>query len=151
VANDDYRDVPSTVSLITTCSRVAIWDLMAENSGAEPGGRGPGRPFPKGVSGNPGGRSKRAEGLETALRQAHDPPKVLAVVDKLRELALAGDVQAARVYLDRVAGPVRVNDEERVEIRALELVRRMQAEVRARCDEQESAQPATSGGSTAIV
>lgn len=95
---------------------------MAENSVAEPKRRGPGRPFAKGVSGNPGGRSRRAYGIEVALREAQSVSKVLAVVEGLRKAALAGDVQAAKVYLDRVAGPVRPNDEERVELRARELV-----------------------------
>jgi hypothetical protein len=31
----------------------------------------------------------------------------MEVVDRLRDLALSGDVLAARVYLDRVLGPVR--------------------------------------------
>ena len=109
---------------------------MAENSGAELSTRGPGRPFPKGVSGNPGGRPRRLLNLEAALVEAHDTPRVLEVVDKLREMALGGDVQAARVYLDRVAGPVKANDEERIEIRALELVEIMVAEARARADEE---------------
>jgi hypothetical protein len=105
---------------------------MAENSGAEPRNRGPGRPFPKGTSPNPGGRSKRALGLEAALREAHDVPKVLAVVEKLHKLALAGDVQAARTYLDRVMGPVRPNDEERIELRAREMAEAGRAPVPCR-------------------
>jgi len=100
---------------------------MAENSGAEPRKRGPGRPFPPGLSGNPGGRSKQSLGLESALRETHDPPKVLAVVEKLRRMALAGDVSAARVYLDRVMGPVRANDDERIDLRARELAESMLA------------------------
>lgn len=128
-----------------SCTRI---HTMAENSSAEPVGRGPGRPFQKGVSGNPGGRSKRAQGLEMALREAHDPPRVLEVVERLRELALAGDVQAARVYLDRVAGPIRANDEERVEIRAGEMVKQLLAEARAKVAEQERAQAAANEGSS---
>lgn len=93
---------------------------MAENSGAEPRNRGPGRPFLKGVSGNPGGRSKRVADLEDALQAAHGAPQVVAVVAKLHTMALAGNVQAARVYLDRVLGPVRANDEE-IALRAREM------------------------------
>jgi len=80
---------------------------MAENSDAEPDGRGPGRPFPKGTSGNPGGRPRKFKALELAIEEAHAGPKALAVLDKLHELALGGDVQAAKMYLDRVLGPIR--------------------------------------------
>jgi Family of unknown function (DUF5681) len=121
---------------------------MAENSYAEPRRRGPGRPFSKGVSGNPGGRSRRSQDLEAALQEAHDAPRVLAVVEKLRELALAGDVQAARAYLDRVAGPVRTNDDERIENRAREMVQQMVAEAEARRDEQTRADARVSSAST---
>jgi len=88
--------------------------------------------FAIGVSGNPGGRPKRLHNLEVALAEAHDAPKVLEVVEKLRALAIAGDVQAAKVYLDRVAGPVRSNDEERIEARAAEMIERLLDEARAR-------------------
>lgn len=80
---------------------------MAENSTAEPERRGPGRPFPKGTSGNPGGRPRRVRELEAAIEEAHAGPKALEVIDKLRDLALGGDVQAAKAYLDRVLGPAR--------------------------------------------
>jgi hypothetical protein len=63
--------------------------------------------FRRGVSGNPGGRPRKVMALEAALEGARDPDKVLPVIDKLRELAMGGDVAAARVYLDRVLGPVR--------------------------------------------
>ena len=88
--------------------------------------------FPSAVSGNPGGRPKRLENLEIALAGAHDAPKVLEVVEKLRELAIAGDVQAARVYLDRVGGPVRPNDDERIEARAKEMLEHLLEEARAK-------------------
>jgi hypothetical protein len=80
---------------------------MAENSSAAPRNRGPGRPFAKGESGNPGGRPKKLREVEAAIEAATEPAKVVAVVEKLQELALGGDVHAARVYLDRVLGPVR--------------------------------------------
>lgn len=75
---------------------------MAQNSDAEPEARGAGRPFRKGVSGNPGGRPRKVRELEAAIEEAHAGPKALAVIDKLQELALAGNVPAAKVYLDRV-------------------------------------------------
>lgn len=65
-----------------------------------------GRPFRPGQSGNPAGRPKALIALETDIREIHGP-KALDVLEKLRGLALAGNVPAAKVYLDRVLGPVR--------------------------------------------
>jgi Family of unknown function (DUF5681) len=111
--------------------------------------RGPDGRFPAGASGNPGGRSKRAHNLEAALQEAHDAPRVLEVVEKLRELALAGDVGAAKIYLDRVAGPVKANDEERIEIRAHEMLDAAIAEARAQRENQSGA--AGDGGIAPVV
>jgi len=48
-----------------------------------------------------------------AIADAHAAPdKVLPVLEALRTRALAGDVHAAKVYLDRVLGPVRPRWEE---------------------------------------
>jgi hypothetical protein len=69
--------------------------------------------FPRGVSGNPGGRPKRLTDLDAAIAAANDTTKVLALLDKMRELGLAGDVSAAKVYLDRTIGPVRSTDDDR--------------------------------------
>lgn len=84
---------------------------MAENSAPEPVSRGTGRPFPKGRSGNPGGRPRRLRELESAIEEKYVGPKTLEVIDKLYGLALAGDVQAARLFLDRVLGTVRPRPE----------------------------------------
>ena len=73
--------------------------------------RRPDGTFPKGTSGNPGGRPRGLRTLEDALGGARDAANVLPVIDKLRELALSGDVAAARVYLDRMLGPVRRSQE----------------------------------------
>jgi hypothetical protein len=87
--------------------------------------------FPPGTSGNPGGRSKRLRELDAAIAAKHDAATVLDVIGKLRELALAGDVQAAKAYLDRVAGPVRPDDDARfeaaVECRLSELIEEARA------------------------
>lgn len=69
---------------------------MAEESGRKQRGR----PFKPGESGNPAGRPK-GSGLAGELRRAiaTDAPDILAA---LIEQAKAGDVQAARVLLDRI-------------------------------------------------
>ncbi|MEB2316308.1 MAG: DUF5681 domain-containing protein [Xanthomonadaceae bacterium] len=71
---------------------------MAEESGRKQ--RGTGRPWPKGVSGNPAGRPK-GSGLAGELRKAIavEAGDILAA---LIERAKAGDVQAARALLDRI-------------------------------------------------
>ena len=73
--------------------------------------RGPGRPFPKGVAGNPGGRPKNEDSLAAQLRE------LLAEVDeetgkttgrllaeKYVELGLGGNVMAITAIADRVDG-----------------------------------------------
>ena len=69
------------------------------------------RPFPKGRSGNPGGRPK-GRSLTAILRAELDAPvapgsnvtKAEAIAEKLVSLALAGDLAAIREVLDRTEG-----------------------------------------------
>ena len=68
--------------------------------------RGPGRPFRPGQSGNPSGRPKGLAALEAQIRELHGP-LALEVIERLRGLALAGNVVAAKLYLERVLGPAR--------------------------------------------
>lgn len=82
--------------------------MAAENSGGSAVQRR-GRPFPKGVSGNPGGRPRTIAAIEEQIRELHGP-RALAVLDKMGKLAMRGSVPAARVYLDRVLGAVRRPD-----------------------------------------
>lgn len=93
--------------------------------------------FAPGTSGNPGGRPRRLLDLEAALQEAHDASTVLAVIEKLRAMALRGNVQAAKVYLDRVAGPIR--DDLLIERRAQQLLERLIEEARARRNAPEPA------------
>jgi hypothetical protein len=64
-----------------------------------------GKPWPKGTSGNPDGRPP-GSGPAAAVRRAiaDDVPEIIA---RLAELAKGGDVQAARVLLDRVVPTLR--------------------------------------------
>jgi hypothetical protein len=71
---------------------------MAETTGRKQ--RGKGKPFAKGRSGNPKGRPK-GSGLSGQLREAI-AANAPGIVKTLTNAALAGDVQAARVLLDRV-------------------------------------------------
>jgi hypothetical protein len=52
--------------------------------------------------GNP--NIRRLGEIQTAIREASDPADVKAVLAMVRDKAIAGDIQAARVYLERVAG-----------------------------------------------
>src|SRR5262245_9622076 len=60
------------------------------------------------LPGNKAGRGnpvhRRMNELRTALMDATTPDDVKAVGAKLKELALAGDVMAARVWLDHAIG-----------------------------------------------
>ena len=66
-----------------------------------PGRKVVGRPWPKGVSGNPAGRPDGALSRKTIhVRQLLDAEAVIA---KLIELALAGDVAAIKIVMDRIS------------------------------------------------
>jgi hypothetical protein len=62
-----------------------------------------GRPWPKGVSGNPSGRPDGALSRKCLhVRQLLDADAE-AVIAKLIELALAGDVAAIKIVMDRIS------------------------------------------------
>lgn len=66
--------------------------------------------FPKGVSGNPAGRpvGRKSEivalkqDLEIAIRSNVSPEKVRRIVDKVLNKAMNGNLQAAKLILDKV-------------------------------------------------
>lgn len=66
--------------------------------------------FPRGVSGNPAGRPPGRKGeivalkqdLEIALRQHVDKRKIVRIIDKLVNKAMNGNLQAAKLILDKV-------------------------------------------------
>ena len=62
-------------------------------------------PFEVGNPGGPGNpKLRHLAALRTAIAECTTREQVLEVLDKLRELALAGDVTAGRVWLERVVG-----------------------------------------------
>jgi hypothetical protein len=69
---------------------------------AKPQRRVPGRPFPKGVSGNPGGRAKPGSLDIAALARSHAPEAIEALVRGLKDPKHY--VHAAQVLLDRGFG-----------------------------------------------
>lgn len=62
--------------------------------------KSPGRPFPKGTSGNPGGRPKGNEDLKEACRQ-HTPEAIERLVFWMRSNDSRASVSAAEKLLDR--------------------------------------------------
>ena len=74
--------------------------------------RGPDGRFPNGVSGNPGGRPKKLVELERVLDEHRTADSLREVFARLRWLAVYGNAQAIKIYLDRVIGPVKVIAEE---------------------------------------
>ena len=65
--------------------------------------------FKPGKSGNPNGKPAGAKDKRTAARAYLEPHKQ-ALLDKAVELALAGDVQALKLCVDRVLAPMRAVD-----------------------------------------
>jgi len=72
--------------------------MSADNTAGEQRGR----PFQKGQSGNPGGRPRGARDATTVALEALLDGEAEALTRKAVELALAGDIQALRIYLDRI-------------------------------------------------
>ncbi|UQD95229.1 DUF5681 domain-containing protein [Bradyrhizobium japonicum] len=66
-----------------------------------------GRPFPKGLSGNPAGKRPGTRHRATVLAEQLLSADLKAVVAKVVRKAKAGDMGAARLILDRVLPPRR--------------------------------------------
>jgi hypothetical protein len=64
---------------------------VAESSGNAPRGRGPGRPFQPGQSGNPGGKPKKLEVLAASIREFDDELR-----DRLLKIARDDNDKEAR-------------------------------------------------------
>ncbi|HET6249488.1 MAG TPA: hypothetical protein VFE47_17495 [Tepidisphaeraceae bacterium] len=88
------------------------------NGDGERGANGRFLPGNKGGPGNPAARYAREvrERLNDALFKTCSPDRLLALIDALLRKAEAGDVAAARLLLERIAGPpVAVDLQERLE------------------------------------
>jgi hypothetical protein len=77
-------------------------------------GRGRLTPWQKGQSGNPRGISPERAAMLKTLEECH-LPRLPALLDALYTKALAGDVFAARLWLEQVRGPVRPRKDEEIE------------------------------------
>jgi Family of unknown function (DUF5681) len=64
-----------------------------------------GRPFEKGLSGNPNGRPKGSRNATTLALEALLDGQANALTQKAIELALGGDMAALRLCLDRILPP----------------------------------------------
>ena len=80
---------------------------MAENSAANQRGRGSGRPFRPGQSGNPAGKPKGTRHRATILAEQLLDGEAEKLSRKAVDLALAGDITALRLCLDRIISPRR--------------------------------------------
>ena len=75
--------------------------------------------WPKGVSGNPKGRPKGTKNhikqlqmqLETAVRENLDAKVVAAIINRMAEEALAGNVAAGKLILDKVLSNAKLEEE----------------------------------------
>jgi len=81
--------------------------------------RGPGRPWPKGVSGNPAGCKTGSRHKATIAAQALLDGESEALTRKCVELALDGDMAALRLCLERIVPP-RKDSPIRVELPPME-------------------------------
>lgn len=64
------------------------------------------KPWPKGTSGNPGGRPKTAKLRDTLAKLIDDKDLGDKLMSKLVVMALSGDMRAMAMILDRIDGKV---------------------------------------------
>ncbi|MEQ1686520.1 MAG: DUF5681 domain-containing protein [Burkholderiaceae bacterium] len=69
--------------------------------------KAPGRPWPKGVSGNPSGKPKGARHRVTVALEKLMQTDAQTIVRAVLAAAAGGDMSAARMVLDRVAPPAK--------------------------------------------
>ena len=83
--------------------------MMAQNSESSARKRGPGKPFRKGISGNPGGRPKSEISITHILRRMvagkeNRKTRAQTIAEKLLDLAKDGDIRAIQYLIDRPGG-----------------------------------------------
>lgn len=74
----------------------------AGSNGAQQEKRVIGRPFPKGVSGNPAGVSKALAAVRKAVDEARNPEQVKQMLQALFERGVAGDNIASKLWLEHI-------------------------------------------------
>src|SRR5262245_10188988 len=77
--------------------------LAESSAGTAKRGRGPGRPFPEGVSGNPGGRAKEAHDVKEAAR-TWSMEAIKRLAHWMRGNDARASIAAATAILDRAWG-----------------------------------------------
>lgn len=79
---------------------------MAESTGSQQR-KAKGRPFPKGVSGNPAGRPRGARNKASVLAQKLMEDQTEAVVNAVIAAALGGDMTACKLIVERLVPPAK--------------------------------------------
>lgn len=82
--------------VIAQNSQETASDLMAK--------RGKGKPFPRGKSGNPGGRPKDDCSPTSHLKQWATPENLKKMVDAVGTAAISGNMKAVDLIFDRLDG-----------------------------------------------
>jgi Family of unknown function (DUF5681) len=77
-------------------------NFLQKQPGQKQAGRGSGRPFQKGYSGNPAGRPVGARNRVTEMAEALLDGQADALVNKCVELALEGNPAAIKLCLERI-------------------------------------------------
>jgi hypothetical protein len=91
---------------LSTLTDEAPFTVIDENPDEHPSQTTRGRSFEKGKSGNPAGRPKGARNRTTLAAEALLEGQAEAITQKVVDMALEGDLTAARMCLDRIL-PIR--------------------------------------------
>ena len=98
--------VPLGGQNLSTLTDEAPFTVIDENPDEHPSQTTRGRSFEKGKSGNPAGRPKGARNRTTLAAEALLEGQAEAITQKVVDMALEGDLTAARMCLDRIL-PIR--------------------------------------------